>query len=134
MNGTTDVYEGVVCAREQGSVEVEVSEGRCAGCVHACGRVRVRCRDEHAQDLAIGEKVALRVPRAAVHRAAWCAFGIPLAGLLVGACVVAPLIVPDAGEAGAAAAGMLAALVGGAVGRRIAGRERQWIALTAIAK
>ena len=105
---------GIVRESSRQRLTVELSRPRpCEGCSGACLWYRVPPRGEltlAANDaLSVGSPVAVTLPERYVLAGAALLYGLPLAALLGGASVAALVF----GSDGAAAAGAVAALLGG---------------------
>ena len=97
---------GFVSARSGDVIEITLLEERCASCSRGCGARRLQRRlDANLPEPRVGDAVELSVPQDAVRRSAIGLFGMPLAGLLLGACVIAPRVA-DTPVSDALAAGL----------------------------
>ena len=116
-----------VTARAADVIEITLERPRCADCAGGCGVVRVERRvDPTSGEPRVGDAVELRVPVHALRPSAIGLFGLPLAGMVLGACAVAPTLTglgpPDVVAAGAA---FIGASVGAVFGLAVTRQARR---------
>jgi positive regulator of sigma E activity len=132
----TWLCEARVTARRGDVIEITVERPRCADCAGGCGVTRLERRvDPTSDEPRIGDVVELGVPVHAVRTSAMGLFGLPLAGMVLGACAVAPMLTglgpPDVVAAGAAFIGAsVGAVIGFATSRQARRTETTLVART----
>jgi positive regulator of sigma E activity len=123
----TWLCEARVTARTGDVIEITLERARCADCAGGCGITRLERRvDPTSDEPRIGDVVEFGVPVHALRASAVGLFGLPLAGMVLGACTVAPMLTglgpTDVVAAGAA---FIGASVGAGVGFAISRQARR---------